>query len=100
VVSSSKPNEFRENADECLGWAKTACSDRERQIFLQMAEAWLEAAARRDVARQKSGPGSTDDGRARYPNCVRPSQTQALSTPESFAVFVAIASIRAGDRQS
>jgi hypothetical protein len=36
--------EYREFADECLGWAKTARSDRERRIFLQMAETWLEAA--------------------------------------------------------
>jgi hypothetical protein len=37
--------EFRDYADECLGWAKTAKSDREREIFLQMARTWLEAAA-------------------------------------------------------
>jgi hypothetical protein len=36
--------EFREYADECLGWAKTAKSDKERKTFLQMAQAWLEAA--------------------------------------------------------
>ena len=38
--------DYREFADECLGWAKTAKSDRERRIFLQMAEAWLNVAAR------------------------------------------------------
>jgi hypothetical protein len=43
VVVSAK--QYREFADECLGWAKTARSDRERRIFLQMAETWLEAAA-------------------------------------------------------
>jgi hypothetical protein len=37
--------QYREFADECLGWARTARSDRERRIFLQMAEAWLKAAA-------------------------------------------------------
>lgn len=37
---------YREFADECLGWARTAESDRERRIFLQMGEAWLEVAAR------------------------------------------------------
>jgi hypothetical protein len=36
--------EFREYADECLGWAKTAKSDKDRRNFLQMAQAWLEAA--------------------------------------------------------
>ena len=36
--------EFREYAEEHFGWAKTARSARERQTFLQMAQAWLEAA--------------------------------------------------------
>ena len=36
--------DFREYAEEHLGWAKTARSTKERQIFLQMAQAWLEAA--------------------------------------------------------
>jgi hypothetical protein len=38
--------EYREYADECLGWAKTAKSDKEREIFLQMAQTWLEGAYR------------------------------------------------------
>jgi len=38
--------EFREYADECFDWAKTAKSDKERNIFLQMAQTWLEAVAR------------------------------------------------------
>ena len=37
-------SEFRENAEECRGWAETARSDRERELFLQMAEAWFAAA--------------------------------------------------------
>ena len=36
--------EFRENADECMDWARTARSDQERAIFLQIAETWLRAA--------------------------------------------------------
>jgi hypothetical protein len=36
--------EYRENALECLGWARTARTDTERGIFLQMAQAWQEAA--------------------------------------------------------
>ncbi len=59
-MSPSKLNQFRENADECLGWAKTARSDRERRIFLQMAEAWLEAAARRKALLQEEGLISED----------------------------------------
>ena len=38
------PKEYREYADECFGWAQSAKSDSVRQIFLQMADAWLEAA--------------------------------------------------------
>jgi hypothetical protein len=37
-------SEFRVLADECMEWAKTAKSDRERDIFLQMAKTWLQAA--------------------------------------------------------
>ena len=37
--------DYRAFADECMGWAKTARTDRERRIFLQMVETWLEAAA-------------------------------------------------------
>jgi hypothetical protein len=36
--------EYREFADECMHWAKTARSDREKRVFLQMAETWLKAA--------------------------------------------------------
>jgi hypothetical protein len=35
---------FREYADECMQWAKKAKSDAEREAFLEMAEAWLQAA--------------------------------------------------------
>lgn len=38
-------NNYREYADECMDWAKTAKSDNERMIFLQMAQTWLQAAA-------------------------------------------------------
>ncbi len=66
--------EYRELADECLGWARTAKSDKERRIFLQMAEAWLEVAARRVAQNQSnkeelrsqvcllSSPAETDQG--------------------------------------
>ena len=36
--------ECRENAAECFGWAKSAQSVKEREIFLQMASTWLMAA--------------------------------------------------------
>ena len=41
----SSSQDYRDYADECLGWAKTARSPREREIFLQMAQTWLQAAA-------------------------------------------------------
>ena len=59
----SSVEELRANADECLDWARTARTEREREIFLQMARAWLEAAAaRREGASQLAqAPGVCDD---------------------------------------
>jgi hypothetical protein len=37
--------EYREFADECMGWAKTARTDKERKIFIEMAGTWLRAVA-------------------------------------------------------
>jgi len=48
-VMSAK--DFREYADECLGWAKTAKSDKDRKSYLQMAETWLRAAAQYEKLR-------------------------------------------------
>jgi hypothetical protein len=48
VVSSA--DEYRAYADECLGWARTAKSDREREIFIQMGQTWLAAAVRAAAA--------------------------------------------------
>ena len=42
VVSAK---EYREYADECMGWAKTAGTDKERLNFIEMANTWLQAAA-------------------------------------------------------
>ena len=64
--------EFRKHAAEHLDWAKTAKSDR-RQTFQQMAQAWLEAAARwesalsADTRCKHSAPDvrRRDDSRAR-----------------------------------
>jgi hypothetical protein len=39
----SSAEEYRKYADECLGWAKAAKSDKEREAFLDMAKAWLAA---------------------------------------------------------
>jgi hypothetical protein len=40
------PEHYRAYAEECLGWARTAKTDREREIFIEMARTWLKAAAR------------------------------------------------------
>jgi hypothetical protein len=48
IVASS--NEYRANAAECVGWAKTAKSVKERDIFLQMANTWLRAAVDLEAA--------------------------------------------------
>ena len=42
----ASPNDCRDFAQENLCWAKTAKSERESAIFLQMADAWLVAATK------------------------------------------------------
>jgi hypothetical protein len=37
--------EYRDYAAECMEWAKTATTDADREIFLQMAASWLKAAS-------------------------------------------------------
>jgi hypothetical protein len=49
--------EFLEYANECFEWAKTARTDQERGIFLQMANSWTAAAL---LAKQPP-PQSTKD---------------------------------------
>jgi hypothetical protein len=64
-MSSAK--EFREFANECFGWAKTARTDSERDIFLQMATAWIEAArlAAGDISCDLAPPNERKQGRVR-----------------------------------
>jgi hypothetical protein len=47
--------EFQAFADECLGWAKTAKSERERETFLKMAETWIRAAILAESGQRGSG---------------------------------------------
>jgi hypothetical protein len=56
IVSSAR--EFFENAEECFEWARTAKTERERAIFLQMVEAWLDVARRREVNEATDERGS------------------------------------------
>jgi len=48
--------EYRAYADECFDWARTARTEKDRHIFLQMADTWLEAAARASVKAQLANP--------------------------------------------
>ena len=41
---AASPNEFREFAQECLRWAGDTKSQRHRQVLLEMARTWLQAA--------------------------------------------------------
>ena len=40
------PKEYREQADQCIGWARTAISNSERKLYRQLAVFWLENAVR------------------------------------------------------
>jgi hypothetical protein len=41
---AASPEEFREFAQECLRWAGETKSDRHRQVLLEMARTWIQAA--------------------------------------------------------
>ena len=40
--------EFRQYADECLRWAQETTNEEQRQQFLEMASAWMQAASLQD----------------------------------------------------
>jgi hypothetical protein len=40
------PKEYREQADQCIGWVRAAVSDSERKLYRQLAVFWLENAVR------------------------------------------------------
>jgi hypothetical protein len=61
----SSAAEYRQYADECLAWAKSAKTDYERDVFLQMAKTWTEAAllakdSKRPVASRRKSQGDGD----------------------------------------
>jgi hypothetical protein len=63
--------QYRELADECLASAKTARTDKERRIFLQMAETWLRAAMLAEQGAHKqltAAPELVTDCRRRHHN--------------------------------
>ena len=41
---AASPKDFREFAQECLRWAGETKSDRHRQVLLEMARTWIQAA--------------------------------------------------------
>jgi hypothetical protein len=59
------PKEYREYADQCFGWAKSATSDSAREIFLQMAETWLEAAILAEMSQKpiQSRPNTAEQSK-------------------------------------
>jgi hypothetical protein len=60
--------QFRENAAECLDWARTAKSEKERGVFLQMAEAWLAAALRCEGSNLRGHLGATGPAARLHPS--------------------------------
>jgi hypothetical protein len=54
----SLPEDYYAYADECFDWARTARTEKERDIFLQMARTWLEAAARANAKTRPTEPVS------------------------------------------
>jgi len=41
---ATSPEEFRDFAQECLRWAGETKSERHRQVLLEMARTWIQAA--------------------------------------------------------
>ena len=75
------PQEYREQADQCIGWVRAAVSDLERKLYQQLAVFWLENAVRLEPraielpeGRRDNSPGDQSHQQA----------TQALRRPERF----------------
>jgi hypothetical protein len=52
----SSAEDYSAYANECFDWARTARTEKEREIFLQMARTWLEAAARASAKARSTDP--------------------------------------------
>jgi hypothetical protein len=65
---TSVAKQYREFAHQCFSWAKTANTEHEREIFLEIATAWMEAARCAEAARRatrerrpwRASPGTND----------------------------------------
>jgi len=78
------PEEYRACADECLGWAKTAKTETERQTFLQMAATWLQAGAiaAGKISRHSVFGSEDKEGTRSESNGQRPPQSQSLQSDQ------------------
>jgi hypothetical protein len=63
-------NEYQNYADECLRWAAEAKNERHRQIYVEMAKAWMLAAKlavqTRDASRSGTTPSSVLEDQRRW----------------------------------
>ena len=48
AASRESSQEYRQFAEECLRWAREIEDEAQRQLFLEMASAWVQAAALAD----------------------------------------------------
>jgi hypothetical protein len=60
MVRVISAKEYQEYAAECLEWAKTAKGDHERDLFLEMAKTWMEAAL---LAKDRDAPSPRESAR-------------------------------------
>jgi hypothetical protein len=65
----SSPKEYREFAQECLRWASETGSESHRQVLLEMAKTWMQAAL--EIERNL---GLTDDLPPRHRPGARPAK--------------------------
>lgn len=64
----SSPREYRDHVTECLDSARAAQSDAERQIFLDMAKAWLETAVQAVIPKASQQPAEAPPADATVPS--------------------------------
>jgi hypothetical protein len=46
MATAEDSKEFRQNAQDCLQWARDAKTDEERKAFVDMARTWMQAATK------------------------------------------------------
>src|SRR5947209_10553264 len=78
----SSPKEFREFAQECLRWADETKSERHRQVLLDMAATWMQAAL------QLERNFALIDDDTRYPRVPKLVSRQLVSRPAKYAASV------------